>query len=404
MAHAAGPIWNQNYVTSTFSCNPAYTFNHIGGLNYGIFNTQDYQNPNIPYHTAVLAHGALLSNDPDYEMDMDDIEMISCGCMGGINIPPHHDPQGEYLNNIRSYISIVPNAPAYNTDGCHERGPGQAPADDLYDVCNNKNLPTTFVKAYDYVETHINFLKNEYDIKSRLERLVNMTVSLCKTGTITTHFAKKIASGIENDLGKEIEVDPQFIKAFYNRYVRNITPELAQAFFENLQNWIPEHALRMLLTVQQCIDHGITGLLLVKKAMEAYPGFDWELLDFIRAGELARVEAALILYANRSYAGFTRTLGDMAGTKFKLAVYTAKHLLIEVGGETSLKKYRGGEKGPIPLIDEAIANMINNEVPVVDGRLARDGLDENQARIYDNAHDIVGRLRDLVRQQPAQNA
>lgn len=400
-----GLVWNQNYIVNTFAANPAYSENFISGINHGVL-VNPFEHEHVPYHAAVLGHGALLLDNSEYNFTVADIDLIVSGCMGGINIPVPAEPKTKYLNLVRIYISWFDQAPVFDTADMQlretpEDGIIPAAADNLYDVQEEKAIPTTFNKAYEYVEKNIEEIKTLYDLSSRLTRVSSMIVSLCKGGTVSKPFLKKISKGIMTDIGVSVTMNENHIRRFHERYVRGLSPESAAEFFARVLNWIPEHALRMRLTIEQCTDHGITGLLLVKKALTQYPHFDWTILDFISPGELSRVEAGLIKYNHKPYAGFQKNLGDMAGPRFKVAVYTAKNLLIKLGGETSLNRYKGGDNGPHEKIDEAIEFLAAAELPTADGRIVVDELNPQQVLLHNAAKLVKDRLALLIVPPPA---
>lgn len=361
-----GAGWNAATFNTVLAGAPAYSTTCATSVNHGIlmppFNTDQ-----AFVHMFVVSYGRLRLSAAD-NPELEEVALVAAGDLFGLNVNTldQEAAQALYLRAVRKFLVaenaapltavIPPEAPNDRRVFEHE----QPHMINAFRRGNNDYvLPTTFVAAYDYVQNNLNALQALLEIPSRLEMLVNVIVSVCKTGTVSARFITKVVNSVELELHQDIEMNSKFISRFYSTFVRQITPAAAREFFTRIGGWIPQVAMRVSLIVTQAAEHGITSLMLITRALAAYPTFNWALVDVTRPGEMARVNLALLVWNGDEYAGFTRNMGNLSATKYKLATYTAKELLRRIGGETTLRQYKGGERGPIEVIDNAITAYID---------------------------------------------
>lgn len=383
-----GPVWNQACIQATFSENPLHAHSLIKGLRHGVLQDEGVSGAAL-VHVAAAAIGKYYDVSDNDGLDEETIDLMICGSLGGINLPPPENPREQYLRHIKYFISNHPNAPQLAVDAVE----GQ------YEVQDGRTLPMTFELAYRYVEDNKLAILTNCQIASLIQYLTSMIVSICKTGTVSPKYINKIVQGVEQDLGLEITLSPSLITKFFRIYVRDLTPVTARIFFTQLSGWMPPQALRVKLVIDQTLDHGLTSLNLVIQAFRDHPNFDWAILDLISPGENNRVLDAIRHRNGDQYAGYTRDLGPMAGTKYKHAVYAARQLGVVIRGDTALKKYKGGLKGPIPAIDAAIEHLANQQIPTgEDGRVAINDLTPEQQVVYNGAIAINQQINALLNQ------
>ncbi|CAH0562969.1 unnamed protein product [Brassicogethes aeneus] len=107
-------------------------------------------------------------------------------------------------------------------------------------------------------------------------------------------------------------------------------------------------------------------------ALKAYPDFDWTTAFHLFSQDTTNYRTALTVVNGNVYYGFIKDLGAARSTKFANLAYVAKELLIQVGGEVSLRTYQGW-KGRVPeqgTIDLIIGAYITNRTERLAG--ARD--------------------------------
>lgn len=370
---AGAPGWSGTNIRRTLQGNVAYeqvTVRYVHeDQNYWTNHVDD-----MLVHSSIVGAGRLLQADRNYELDPIDVQLISIGDAFGLGLAPvdqelarrrYHDAVVSILADnaqlprvpVNGFLLFGVTEEQYGNVVINGNDVPAGARNQEINFVNNTLLPLNFEQAFNYVQNHLAQIREEYDVPSMMTALTTAVVSVCKTGTVSNKFNTKIASAINTELNQQIDLSPTLIRRFYSTFVRRIDAISAQGFFERTLALVPEVALRVRLTIEQASDHGITGLLMVRQAMMNYPTFRWHLLDVIKPGECRAVAEAFRAWDGNRYAGFSRNLGPMAATNYKLAVYTAKKLLMECSGMASLRGYRGGEKGPIPAIDNAITTF-----------------------------------------------
>lgn len=230
-------------------------------------------------------------------------------------------------------------------------------------------IPVTFEEAFNHVQTHLARIKEALDVPDEISFVSSVIVSFCKTGTISDKARGKIETAIALEMGTNVTLLVDLISRFAQTYSRSLTPQTAEIFFTRLYQLIPRHALRLGIVIMQAAEHGITGFLLVKTALEKFPTFDWVIIEAYGPGERVRFLDALREYGGNKYAGFRADLGALKATNFPVLVYTSKQLLLKKDGQRSLAQYRGGARKEIPAITEMINAYTPGAFMVEDGKI-----------------------------------
>lgn len=188
-----------------------------------------------------------------------------------------------------------------------------------------------------------------------LDLIVYTTVAISKRGTVSEDFCRKITEGIMADLGKDIRLEPDVIKQFYSVFGPGIDDNSIVEVKNRWELLIPEDALRLKLTVRQLVGSGLTALITVGRAIRKYPDFPWGRISNMYTNDCRNYLAALRAVNGNLYYGFRKDLGVVRSTLYPNLAFIAKELLIKVGGEASLRHYRGWkaripEQGTIDII------------------------------------------------------
>lgn len=190
--------------------------------------------------------------------------------------------------------------------------------------------------------------------------IVTSYVGVAKRGMISERFVDKIQTGMKSDLGVEVTISSDIIHQAYNMFGRYVTATNASDVFERWLGDIPEHALRLRLSLTQETGSGLTAFIVIGRAMTRYPTFNWAKLNLLTSGELACYRAAIATVAGNPYYGFNRDLGAARSTLYSSIAYVAKELLLQLNGETSLKNYKGWIRKPksATTIDAMISEFV----------------------------------------------
>lgn len=212
--------------------------------------------------------------------------------------------------------------------------------------------------------------------------------ALAKKGTIASHAVAKIVAGVKNDYpGTSVTLSALVVKSFFNNFGRYIDENNAQAVFEHYAGILPNNCQRMLITIQQTADSGITVFNIIKRAVTELRDFAYWPLCYTKFGDnFDNFLIAIAAVGNNHYYGFRRDLGLVAAAKFKSLGYLSQQLLIRVSGDQPLDRY-AGLRGDIPYHD-----WIDN---VIERYLARN-LDEDVNR--EVPADILAQFHHFVNQ------
>lgn len=176
---------------------------------------------------------------------------------------------------------------------------------------------------------------------SGLSLLVHTYVSVLKRGTVTTGFLRKIQRGIEADIGNSIEFRVEALKAFYDFFGEGIDANSIKHIIAWWKSLLPQHALRLVLTVNQTAGGGLTSIISIGRAVYKYQNFKWSIIKSMFPDDWQAALTAMATIDGDPYYGFNRDLRAVRSTLYKSLVYVAMQLLIKVGGESSLTAYGG---------------------------------------------------------------
>lgn len=162
--------------------------------------------------------------------------------------------------------------------------------------------------------------------------LATYLVAVCKKGTATNAFVRKIIRGINDDIGIQIDLDNATIKLVWNVYGTLIPDYKFPGHFEQLLQDILELGLHLRLTVMQTVGAGLTCFTLIKIAITTYTDFPWDSVAQILNPEFGNWLAAAAAINDDPYYGFKSDLWVAKSTLYKNLAWVAAQLLIRVGG------------------------------------------------------------------------
>lgn len=171
--------------------------------------------------------------------------------------------------------------------------------------------------------------------------IAHVTIAIAKRGTISGDKLTKLEEGISQDLGVAIQLDADVIPKFYRLFGNGINDMTVATIFEHWLRILPQQALRLMLTVNQSLNSGLTQLIVISEALKDYPDFPWWKISRIFPTEWNNVIAALTLVDGNQYYGFKKDLGIVRSTNYKSIGYIAKELRVRIGGQASLNRYQG---------------------------------------------------------------
>lgn len=197
----------------------------------------------------------------------------------------------------------------------------------------------------DYVAYLIDGGSNDMNLNG-IDLFTTLFIAVAKRGNVTEDFINKISKGLEDDLQHVSKIDAETVSLVYKFYGANISATNAKIVMDRWLADIPEIALRVRLTLQQATNSGLTAFVTIGRAIKKYPDFPWPRLNQLTGGELTNFSAAVTLVNGNQYYGFNKSLGAARSTLYSSIAYVAKELLIQLNGETSLKKYAGWVRSP----------------------------------------------------------
>lgn len=199
--------------------------------------------------------------------------------------------------------------------------------------------------------------------------IAHTITSVCKRGSVSQQFIRKIQTGIAEDTGTNLLLDSTVLRVFYKTYGAYINETNAEALFTQWGGIIPINlSLRLGLTIIQCAGTGLTSYLTIKEALELYQDFPWIDLQKLIATDFKMYKKATEIIKSNIYYGFAVDLKDAKSTNYKNLAYVAKELLIRIEKKTSLSGYAGWTTMPLQRakIDEMIikySETANNREP-----------------------------------------
>ncbi|APG78726.1 hypothetical protein [Hubei chuvirus-like virus 3] len=173
--------------------------------------------------------------------------------------------------------------------------------------------------------------------------LASVYVSIIKRGQVTPEFVGKIARGIAEDLGiNEPIINPDCCQLFQKVFGDGITDTTMPALVNRWLEMLPQHALRLRLTVQQASGSGLTALMIAGKAMRLYHDFPWAAVQRMYPEEFSNFRDAVAAVGDNMWYGYRSDLGVVRSTRYPNITYIGKQLLIKINGEVGLRNYKGG--------------------------------------------------------------
>lgn len=169
---------------------------------------------------------------------------------------------------------------------------------------------------------------------------VNYYIAYSKMGNGTEAWLARTYGGLEREGLAFERLLPADLSNVYNYYGRSMVGQAVHALFEYWQQDLPEHLVRMKLVLTQSARSGLTPYLMVVKAMKTFPDFPWLRIRRLFLSEFVIFEQALENIGNMYYA-FENNMTPFAGTKYKNVTWVARHVLMEFGGESTLRNLRG---------------------------------------------------------------
>lgn len=198
----------------------------------------------------------------------------------------------------------------------------------------------------------------------------NTVTALSKRGNVTEQAQGKIEDGINTDLNiNSTVIRPSTCRLFYSHFGKYVTGNNAQALFNHLTALMPGICMRLMLTVQQATNSGLTVYFLVRRAMIEFPTFPWEQAAYKLSGDFNAYRVAAQAVGNNGFYGFNNDLGDVKSTKYTSLGWLAWQLCVKAGGDNALRQY-AGLKGAVKCktwivetIDQYIDQVNAAEIP-----------------------------------------
>lgn len=272
------------------------------------------------------------------------------------NILDQEESRRMIVNAVKSLISYE-NIESYTTGtraGYHARIADEGNLHDEYleagtieDWTDDENTSVPTPQAAVRILYYCACVANRAGLKNGLAVLAHTYVSIMKRGTVSTPFIRKIEKGIQDDLGKDIELMPEVISQFYKSFGTKIDADTIVILKNYWIAILPNEALRLSLTVQQAAGSGLTCLMTIGKALRSYQDFNWAEMNLLFPEEWVAFSAAVTEVNGNEWYGFNKDLGIVRSTKYKSLGWIAKELLYRVGGDNFIRSY-GGWPSRIP--------------------------------------------------------
>lgn len=247
-------------------------------------------------------------------------------------------------------------------------------------------VPGTMAEAYECAIAQIPSLKEENLVPPVTDIVVCLFVAITKRSQTTDAYLDKVRDAVKAQIGRDVRLNSQVIQDYYSHYVTNTDPEFIREFMRAILLLIPPQAIVLRNMVEQSRMSGLTSYVLIRQALQQYADFEWGVVEVIRPGSFGAFrDAAVAIGGDEYYAFRTTGMGNAAATKYPVLAWTARSLLIESGGNNTLKAYGPRyNKQQYPRIAAAIERYVNRPLAVNDdGTLALPDDDYwEQARAY----------------------
>lgn len=218
----------------------------------------------------------------------------------------------------------------------------------------------TVQTAYHILHWFAGHMRNAYH-NYALETILTTHLMMARRGSVSEGFLAKFTEGIREELGLDLNLEPDVISLLYKAYGGYIDESNAGSLFSRWNSMVPEHALRLKLTLSQTALAGLTSYVTITEARRKCPGFNWRAAYSLLSGEFDAYVAATGLINNNRYYGYKRDLGVASASHYRSLAWLAKELLIKVEGEAALARYAGWVK--TPRHKDALMELITAYVP-----------------------------------------
>lgn len=230
---------------------------------------------------------------------------------------------------------------------------------------NRMALPINFNQAYDFAIMEANRISVGMFLSNSTYLATSAIVALVKKGNMSEQFLQKVQTSMLAEVGNcPLYIDP--MRNFYNWYISTrLTAATARDLFQRLENLLPAHALRLILTVQQAAGAGMTNYNLINEALAAFSDFTWSIVEMTSRGQFEAFRLATITINGDQYFGYNRDLGEAKSTKYAVLAWTARGLLIMSGTQPALARYGAPWRAnAYPRIARAIELFLAQENPL----------------------------------------
>lgn len=181
-----------------------------------------------------------------------------------------------------------------------------------------------------------------------IKMVTGVYVAVARQGTATSEFMEKIARGLQADLGLAgMGLSATLIRLFWDQFGSGINQDNVAHVLQRWLRMLPQRALRLRLTLEQCRGGGLTSYLAIKTAMSDCDDFPWERLRCIIPKDFTNYCEAVRVAGQNPWYGFKKNLGIVASANYISLGYCAKELLVKTGYQTGLRQY-GGFSGAVP--------------------------------------------------------
>ncbi|DAZ90594.1 putative glycoprotein [Chalcocoris rutilans mononega-like virus 2] len=234
-------------------------------------------------------------------------------------------------------------------------------------ACISGNAPTlpnalTIREAMQII-TALGDIERRRNPPRALTMLVSYICSVAKKGSATAEFIRKIRTGVEQDLGVLLDLDPGIIAEISKQYGSHLNSNLVKRIMKCWTEWVPENALRVKLTVLQTSWEGLTGYKTILDTLVGYPDFPWATLYMLPgySKEFVAFSVAIDTVSDDEYYGFNRDLGNAAIRNYRNLASACANIASIVGGDTHIMAARcfADNYASKPKILDLITKYIN---------------------------------------------
>lgn len=236
------------------------------------------------------------------------------------------------------------------------------------------NAGTTVVDIHDAWACCWIVARCKYD-NSAIAHVVTIYVSflatIAKMGNVSDAFLDKISNRVLLEINVNLVQtmwDAEVIERVWILIGEFVTETNMGAMCDHwtgangLAGVIPQHALYMRILVSQIKGEGLTALSTIKKALQACPTFPWGEVAAMFPAEFAALQVAFNDVGQNAYYGYKKQNATTKSTLYKNVAWVAKELLIRMGGNGSLSRFKGWTRSPerVDQLNTLITNFINN--------------------------------------------